>query len=251
MTPYEEMTAMPPLPDRLACELARMVPADKRAIVVASHDRNKQRGVDIRNTRRERYLKLLDEETRFRLIIVSISIAKLIWDYSSTIDDLVTRLKIQELKPLGRAKKEIHKMFKNRYEQVLDVAHQERVDNLMYKVEDVVAQQFKFYTTNLTNDIKITYPGLVSDHIALIVAAYQCHMMYLVLCTYMAAMSRRVYRQTSTACSSIMPMYLDGHDTLVKAYIGEYPTSPMFQKQERIYASTLSNRLLEADFSNY
>lgn len=196
-----------------------------------------------------RLSQLLDRDSLMRFAYIPFVIASLAWDYADTVVSLASNMKISETKKLSRTVRELKREYDRVRAPYIDSSHQKSEEENMYVFEDAVSDLSSLYLTNIECDLQMEYPDLNSDSMYLLKAVYHCHLVLQSIYDYVAKQKMKIEKIVGHTIGDVLPSELRRLDILIMAFVGDKPVSPKFRMQQRAYAVSLSDRMLEIELT--
>lgn len=140
----------------------------------------------------EEIVSKIDKQTLFLLAFVPFVIAEVAWDYVDTCLDMCRLQRLHGAKKLCRQVKELRKEYDYKRGQSIDQAHRDiETDNMIMFQEDYKEFFHKLHI-NINGQVNIEHPGLCTESLMLISAAYSSAVVLRALFKYMSFMENRV-----------------------------------------------------------
>ena len=220
----------------------------KRSFPKEFHQQLEQRQAQLIQEKQERdrqreikLSKVLDSETVMRFAYVPFVVANLAWDYVDTIFDMASFLRLEKTKPLKRAILELKKEYD--YIRKPYQGYRTSYTENMYAFEDGVKDIVKLYMANVEIDLRCEYPNLDPDHLMLLKAVYQCHLILLSIYDYVAKQKKKIEGIVKHTIGDVLPKELRRLDGLVLAFSGDKPLSQKFAEQQKVYANNIAIKM--------
>lgn len=236
--------AVKPMPDAMARMFEKSLPKEQRAAFRQQQARLKHDAEVAEQREKDKLSGILDSETLMRFAYVPFVVAELAWDYAESILDLVSYMKIDAVKGVGRAIRQLRREYEQLRAPYIDAKHRNSELDNMLVFEDGVKDLSNLYHINLKADIKREYPDLNDDYQILLSATYQCLIILRSLFYYAEKQRGIIAKKVGHPIGQILPPQLRKLETLVQCYIGDKPISEKFQKQQDTYIVALSNRMM-------
>lgn len=205
--------------------------------------RIKQENARREESEKEALAKQLGDDNLFRFGYVPFVISELAWDYADTVIDLTVIMKLNKVKPLCRAVKNLRADYLRLHNAHIDKQHHESEKRNMIVFEEGVKQIFNLYIVNLKCDLKSEYPELSSDSIEYLTAIYQCWIVIKSLLLYASRQTEKVAKIVGHPIGDIIPIQVRKLADLILAFTGDSPVSKRFEKTQETYIQTLATQI--------
>lgn len=236
--------AVKPMPDAMARMFEKSLPKEQRAAFRQQQARLKHDAEVAEQREKDKLFDILDSETLMRFAYVPFVVAELAWDYAESILDLVSYMKIDAVKGVGRAIRQLRREYEQLRAPYIDAKHRNSELDNMLVFEDGVKDLTSLFLVNLKADLKSEYPDLEDDCHYLLLAVYECLIVLRALFYYASKQRELMAGKVGHPIGDILPPQLRKLETLVQCYIGDKPISEKFQKQQDTYIVALSNRMM-------